>query len=787
MIIKALGRFLLRSPWSTMMAVLGVVLGVTSIVAVHLVSTSVARQLDDLIPGPLHDLEGILQPDILPLASADYFGLRKKWRQGEITGIQDLWPVIDESMRLGDRRVRVLGIDFVARSQSVGLKGSQAALDTDAQPKQMGDNFLDGVWVSRNIAEEMHNNHAFNRLQVLGQLDVDDLIVMDIASAQMFLKWPQDHLSYVAVDFANPIHDAYRWLEDVAPGISAGLPEVPAPELTGWRVKSLGEMQPANRFGKAVLFNVGALGLLALVVAWFLIYQVAVSWLRRLWQIFVRLHVLGVGYPEIRLYFIGLMILLGTVSGVTGLGLGRLLADGLLRVSVGSALQVDTDVWLIVKAMGSALAVCMLGGIWAFAVATRAAHFQKRTRLQGMFFVAVLVVLCLGVAWEASGLLGAFVAIAATCIITLAMLVPVLIGLRSRSSTLGGHFLLRMSMREAVWFPGDLWVALGGLVLAVATAIGVGLMVDSFRSEFSQMLDRRLSQDFSAEGNAEALSELHAQLRNNISTARVQVYRERGVRLAGVPVFIDSTDTDVVESKRYGYSYHLAADEVMISEQAARVLGVLTGDSLDIDGSRHEVVHVFKSFGDMLLKLKVDQASAVAGGEVTSLGISLAVPPRLELPQVTGVRVQRQADIRESALRIFDQTFAITSVLIAIAVIVAGIGVYVAVTVLRLNQQASARLLESMGISAGERLLADFGRGVSLGVIACLIAIPLGVVIGWLLCGVVNPRAFGWSVTLRLSAGAIIVPFAWGVMAAVIAAVIRVGQTEQGRFDAVAR
>jgi len=56
-----------------------------------------------------------------------------------------------------------------------------------------------------------------------------------------------------------------------------------------------------------------------------------------------------------------------------------------------------------------------------------------------------------------------------------------------------------------------------------------------------------------------------------------------------------------------------------------------------------------------------------------------------------------------------------------------------------------------------------------------------------LLCGVVNPRAFGWSVTLRLSAGAIAVPFAWGVIAAVIAAVIRVGQKEQGRFDAVAR
>ena len=39
------------------MAVLGVVLGVTSIVSVHLVSASVAAQLDSLVPAPLQGLD----------------------------------------------------------------------------------------------------------------------------------------------------------------------------------------------------------------------------------------------------------------------------------------------------------------------------------------------------------------------------------------------------------------------------------------------------------------------------------------------------------------------------------------------------------------------------------------------------------------------------------------------------------------------------------------------------------------------------------------------------------
>ena len=65
MIALALLRFLARTPWSTAMALIGMALGVTSIVSVHLVSSSVSSRLDGLVPGPLAEYSHYLHRDKL--------------------------------------------------------------------------------------------------------------------------------------------------------------------------------------------------------------------------------------------------------------------------------------------------------------------------------------------------------------------------------------------------------------------------------------------------------------------------------------------------------------------------------------------------------------------------------------------------------------------------------------------------------------------------------------------------------------------------------------------------
>ena len=120
----------------------------------------------------------------------------------------------------------------------------------------------------------------------------------------------------------------------------------------------------------------------------------------------------------------------------------------------------------------------------------------------------------------------------------------------------------------------------------------------------------------------------------------------------------------------------------------------------------------------------------------------------------------------------------------AIAIGVGGIGLYIAITVLRLNQRASEKLLTFMGLSRKEKLGIDLARGMGVGVLACIVAIPLGVALGWILCAVINPRAFGWQIDLQISAGALLWPLAWGVLSALLAGMFRVGQYE-GDFGAV--
>jgi ABC-type antimicrobial peptide transport system permease subunit len=89
-----------------------------------------------------------------------------------------------------------------------------------------------------------------------------------------------------------------------------------------------------------------------------------------------------------------------------------------------------------------------------------------------------------------------------------------------------------------------------------------------------------------------------------------------------------------------------------------------------------------------------------------------------------------------------------------------------------------------LGLSRFEIFGLDLARGIGVGLAASLIAVPLGIVFGWILCEVVNPRAFGWRVDLKLSFAAIFIPVGWGLLAGVFAGLVRLGRHEMVLGDA---
>ena len=78
----------------------------------------------------------------------------------------------------------------------------------------------------------------------------------------------------------------------------------------------------------------------------------------------------------------------------------------------------------------------------------------------------------------------------------------------------------------------------------------------------------------------------------------------------------------------------------------------------------------------------------------------------------------------------------------------------------------------------------DFALGLGVGSVALVLALPLGVVFGWILCGVINPRAFGWTIELQMTAAALFQPMLLGLLAAVVAGLLRGGRAEEGFANA---
>ena len=165
-----------------------------------------------------------------------------------------------------------------------------------------------------------------------------------------------------------------------------------------------------------------------------------------------------------------------------GLMAGLFLAQWLLAAALPTeTVTLYLDGWVIFKGVGSAFGVCLFGGAWAFHRTEQDIDYSWiALGLTGVLMLSA--VFCL--ASPATGLAGGFFSIAVLSLAVGFLMIPLLKRLRRFSGLVKGPYLARLSVREAIWYPQDLSVALAGLTLAVATAIGVGLMIDSFRQDF---------------------------------------------------------------------------------------------------------------------------------------------------------------------------------------------------------------------------------------------------------------------------------------------------------------
>ena len=785
LLLRSFVRFFAQTPWATLTAGLGIALGVASTVATHMLGLAVSDQLGARTAPHLRGVTHIAER--VDATMADYFDLRREWRQGGLPQVEWITPIVQGQVVESKRRYQIIGGDGF-RLAAPGSSGSATrnSISVDA---------------SLELEPGAVVQLAGERWTVAEVIDagLEDAVFADIGDALALLGQPVDHLSYVALSQRGPLKRVRDTLERLFPGLAAGLP-AGVERLAGWTVRPVASVRPEQQFGNAVLFTRGALGLLALVVAWFIIYQVCVLWLRRQQLLMTRLSALGVSRRELATGFLGAIGVLAGAATLVGIAGGYALAGLLLRLSMAGIAAppvLEMSAIVLVKALLSGFAVALVGAGVAF---TRRAPrlLQPRpgrmaVRCSGV--VVGLAVIAAGLTLEETGLYGGFLAALAGCLIATSGVGSLLRWLRdvqerrgterrqprSRAAATTRHGLLfRLAMRESTWHEADLGIAVGALILAVGASVGIGLMVGSFERDFMRMLDQRLAHDFFLELRDRDGAALARALREAHPDAVAVPLGERSVRVQGHNVEVGYAEFSAAETARYGHARALGLDEALASEALLKALGLSVGDSLAVGGKALRVVHEFSGFGDVAPRLLIQaQAAAERFGVLHYDRLGLSGLPAADLERwltraAPDVVVRQRAALRAVALDVFDRTFAITRALTLVALIVAVAGLYNAMMALRLNQKASAALLRALGLSAGEQRWVALMRGGALGAFAVVLALPLGLFIGVVLCDVINPRAFGWSVALSVSAADWALPMALGVAAAVAASILPV-------------
>ncbi len=143
---------------------------------------------------------------------------------------------------------------------------------------------------------------------------------------------------------------------------------------------------------------------------------------------------------------------------------------------------------------------------------------------------------------------------------------------------------------------------------------------------------------------------------------------------------------------------------------------------------------------------------------------------RLNRETLTGraLRIRSNRTIRELSLEIFDRTFTITDVLRLLAISIAVVGILSALTAIQLERAREFAVLRALGLSPRQLWILVTTESGLMGLIAGIIACPLGLVMAWVLIHIINRRSFGWSMDLAIH----LEPWITAIILSIVAAVV---------------
>jgi putative ABC transport system permease protein len=333
-----------------------------------------------------------------------------------------------------------------------------------------------------------------------------------------------------------------------------------------------------------------------------------------------------------------------------------------------------------------------------------------------------------------------------------------------------------MAVRDVVTSLSRTGVAIAALMIAVAVTIAVGLMVSSFRVTVVDWLTTTIRADVFVSAPSITANRLDTPLPAGVAervaelpgVERVRRYRSVLLETESTPILQIALDVSAADHATFLWAEGdpariwpaFANDAIIISEPLALKRNLGVGDTLTLQTDRGDVAFpiagVFYDYGTELgvVMMPLERYRQFFD-DVTLSSLGVYVEPQVDSEiMVTQIReqfpglalmVRSNRTLRESSVAILDRTFAVTNVLQLLATIVAFVGILAALTAMQLERLREFGMLRAIGLDPRQLWQLVLSETGLMGLVAGVIAIPLGTFMALALIFVINRISFGWT------------------------------------------
>lgn len=825
---RASRNFLWQHPWQLALAILGIALGVAVVIAINLALESSLNAFDRAGKA----FSGTAAYRIIGGDTGIDEKLYRRLRVEQ--GIENLAPVVSGYVQLSNRadeNFNLLGIDVLVeksiqplwqiQSDKHHTAGLLNRLLAEQNTVLIGAQTAQHFRLQSGDVLQVNTDSGTQQLKIVAQLTADNavaeqvlsrLIISDIATAQEVLGM-YGRLS--SIEVAAQQNDAATLAK-----IRKVLPDNVILTETESQAQAMREMT------RAFALDLKALGLLSLLVGMFLIYNTMTFLVVQRRRLIACLRAIGVTRQQIFGLLIGETLLLATIGTLLGIGLGIVLGQGLLQLvsrtldaiyfRIDAASLLITPPELVkgaVLGLGTTL-LAVLPPAWEathFPPATVLIRSQLESGVRRLIkTTSIAGVLCsisgIASAWfsgksVSSGLAGVFLLLFGFALLT-PQLTQLLIQALERICGRWLGVLGRLPTRAVSAEISRTGIAIAALMVAVAATIGMDLMIGSFRHTVADWLQASLRADLyvSLPGDKRSVVEAEKEhrLKDRLSSladvqmlssvlqttvaadrgfVKVSVYELNTVSKHGF-IFkhpIDDTLWDSLERQQtvlvtepYAYHHDIAlGDKILLQtgqgKQSFDVIGIYadySGDQGHLAMSRQIYRHYWSDLGFS--------------------GIGIYAKPGTNLKhlenQIAKLLSKQQAVKSDQAIyrvsmKMFEQTFTVTETLRWLSATIAFIGVFSALTALQFERTRQFGILRAIGVTPWQLAAVISSETGLIGLIAGLIAIPVGYIVAYMLLFVVYRRSFGWTLAFYPDAGVFIQGLALAVIAALLAGI----------------